>query len=242
MSVQHPEPPIAGAAAAHNAADTATGGVLPRVLPFAIYLGFIGVQDVLERAGLTGDQLRWLYAVKIGAVLLALLACRRHYTELTRARLGAGMAAISAVVGVLVLALWISLNADWMQVGVSTGFNPTDAAGRIDWLLVALRIGGAALIVPVMEELFWRSFLLRWLERQHFLSVHPSQVKVKAVVITVLLFGIEHNLWLAGMVAGAAYTLLYMRSGTLWAPILAHAVTNGLLGAWILATGNWTYW
>jgi membrane protease YdiL (CAAX protease family) len=44
------------------------------------------------------------------------------------------------------------------------------------------------------------------------------------------------------MVAGAAYTLLYMRSGTLWAPTLAHAVTNGLLGAWILATGNWTYW
>jgi CAAX prenyl protease-like protein len=242
MSGQHPEPPIAGTAAAHRAAAATPGGILPRVLPFAVYLGFIGIQDVLERAGLGAAQLRWLYAVKIGAVLLALLACRRHYTELSRARLGAATAAVSVLAGVLVLALWISLNADWMQIGVSSGFNPTDAAGRIDWMLVAVRIAGAALIVPVMEELFWRSFLLRWLEQQHFLAVHPSAVKLKSVVITVLLFGIEHNLWLAGMVAGAAYTLLYMRSGTLWAPILAHAVTNGLLGAWILATSSWTYW
>ncbi|MGO4381570.1 CAAX prenyl protease-related protein [Pseudoduganella sp. RAF53_2] len=242
MSVQHPEPPIARAATAGPGGDIAAGAVLPRVLPFAIYLGFIGVQDVLERSGFAADQLRWLYAIKIGGVLLALLACRRHYTELSQARLSPGMAVISIVTGVLVLALWISLNADWMQIGSSTGFDPTNEAGHIDWLLVALRIGGAALIVPVMEELFWRSFLLRWLEDNRFLAVHPSSVKVKSFLITVLLFGVEHNLWLAGMVAGAAYTLLYMRSGTLWAPTLAHAVTNCLLGVWILATGSWTYW
>jgi len=242
MSVQHPDSPTAQAANAAAERDIAAGAVLPRILPFAIYLAFIGVADVLSRAGADAAQLRWLYAVQIGAVLAALLACRRHYTELRQATLSAGMAAISVVVGVIVLALWISLNADWMQIGAPRGFNPTSAAGQIDWLLVALRIGGAALVVPVMEELFWRSFLLRWLERPHFLSVHPSQVKGKAFVITVILFGVEHNLWLAGMVAGAAYTLLYMRSGTLWAPTLAHAVTNGLLGGWILATGNWTYW
>jgi CAAX prenyl protease-like protein len=56
------------------------------------------------------------------------------------------------------------------------------------------------------------------------------------------LFGIEHNLWLAGIVAGAAYGFLYVWHRTLWSPILAHALTNGLLGAWIVYTGNWTYW
>lgn len=242
MSVQHPEPPIAKAAAAAPVNEVAAGAVLPRVLPFAIYIGFVGLADLLARAGIDAGQLRWLYAVQAGAVLLALLACRRHYTELGQARLSAGMALASILVGIVVLLLWISLNAGWMQIGVPRGFNPSNAAGQMDWALVAIRISGAALVVPVMEELFWRSFLLRWLERPNFLAVHPSQVKGKAIVITVLLFGVEHNLWLAGMVAGAAYTLLYMRSGTLWAPTLAHAVTNGLLGAWILATGNWTYW
>jgi len=242
MSVQHPESPIAQAATAAPASDMAASAVMPRVLPFAIYLAFIGLADLLERGGMGASELRWLYAVQVGAVLAALIACRRHYSELRHARLGAGMAAVSVVTGIVVLALWVSLNAGWMQIGTPRGFNPTNPAGQIDWFLVALRISGAALVVPVMEELFWRSFLLRWLEHPHFLSVHPSAVKAKAIVVTVLLFGIEHNLWLAGMVAGAAYTLLYMRSGTLWAPILAHAVTNGLLGVWILVTGSWTYW
>jgi CAAX prenyl protease-like protein len=93
-----------------------------------------------------------------------------------------------------------------------------------------------------MEELFWRSFLLRWLERRDFLLLRPGRVGLRAATISVLLFGIEHNLWLAGIVAGIAYTLLYMRSETLWTPIVGHAVTNGLLAAWVMVTGSWIYW
>ena len=119
---------------------------------------------------------------------------------------------------------------------------PADAAGRIDWTLVAVRIAGAALVVPVMEELFWRSFLLRWLHDRQFLKVYPNQVGFAALAISSVLFGVEHNQWFAGVVAGLGYGLLYMRTGNLWAPILAHAVTNGLLGAWIVGTGAWTYW
>jgi CAAX prenyl protease-like protein len=93
-----------------------------------------------------------------------------------------------------------------------------------------------------MEELFWRSFLMRWIDAPDFESVAPSQLSLKSFIITVLLFGFEHNLWLAGIVAGAAYSLLYMRHRSLWSPILAHAVTNGLLGIWVVRTGNWSYW
>jgi CAAX prenyl protease-like protein len=67
-------------------------------------------------------------------------------------------------------------------------------------------------------------------------------VGLKALAIGAVLFGLEHNLWLAGIVAGLAYSLLYMRSGNLWTAILAHGVTNGVLGAWIVITGNWYYW
>jgi len=65
---------------------------------------------------------------------------------------------------------------------------------------------------------------------------------LRSLLVTVLLFGIEHNLWFAGVVAGSVYSLLYMRTNTIWSPIVAHAVTNGLLGIWVLVTGNWTYW
>jgi CAAX prenyl protease-like protein len=128
-----------------------------------------------------------------------------------------------------------------MVVGSPSGFDPR-VDGRIDWLLVAIRIAGAALVVPVMEELFWRSFLMRWVDAPDFESVAPSQLSIKSFAITVVLFGVEHNLWLAGIVAGAAYSLLYMRHRNLWSPILAHAVTNGLLGVWVVRTGSWSYW
>jgi CAAX prenyl protease-like protein len=128
-----------------------------------------------------------------------------------------------------------------MIFGSPAGFDPR-SEGRIDWLLVAIRILGAALVVPVMEELFWRSFLMRWVAAPNFESVEPSQLGPKSFIVTVLLFGFEHNLWLAGIVAGAAYSLLYMRHRSLWSPILAHAVTNGLLGIWVVRTGNWSYW
>jgi CAAX prenyl protease-like protein len=213
---------------------------MARVLPFAIYMGFILVADVLSRLGMTDAQLRWLYAVKIGAVVAALLFYRREYGELA-ARLSPRAALVAVAAGVLVLVLWINLDLPWMRVGASAGFDPrTD--GAIDWSLVAVRLLGAALVVPLMEELFWRSFLLRWVQSPDFLNVTPAQVKVGAFVVTVILFGIEHNLWLAGMVAGLVYNVLYIRSSTLWSPILAHAVTNGLLGLWIIRTASWTYW
>ncbi|WP_317201431.1 CAAX prenyl protease-related protein [Janthinobacterium sp.] len=214
---------------------------LPRVLPFAVYIAFIFIADMLGRLGWAAQDLRWLYAVKIAAVAAVLLACRRHYTELRWRPLGAAALLTALFTGVVVLVLWISLNADWMVIGASAGFDPRNN-GAIDWLMVAIRIGGAALVVPVMEELFWRSFLMRWIDTPKFLDLDPARVGVRGFIVTVILFGFEHNLWLAGIVAGVAYSVLYMRSQNLWSPILAHGVTNGLLGVWIISTGQWTYW
>lgn len=236
-------PASAGAAGARPVEDTPmlSRAAWARILPFITYIFFILVADLLGRLGWNADDLRWLYAVKISAVMLMLVIFRRHYSELRDARLGLVAAIAALVTGAVVLVLWVSLDADWMIIGSPDGFNPvTD--GRIDWLMVAVRIFGAALVVPVMEELFWRSFLMRWIDDADFEKVEPAKVSLKAFVVTTLLFGFEHNLWLAGIVAGAAFSALYVRHRTLWSPVLAHALTNGLLGVWIVTTGNWTYW
>lgn len=213
----------------------------PRIWPFLVYIGFIAVNDLLGRLGLDLGTARWLYGLKVAVVLALLVAFWRQYGELRGARLSAGQAGLAILVGLLVWLLWISLNAGWMTVGASAGFDPrTD--GRIDWTLALVRLAGAALVVPVMEELFWRSFLLRWIDTPDFEKQDPAHISWRGIVVTVILFGFEHNLWLAGIVAGAAYTWLYWRCRTLWAPILAHAVTNGVLGLWIISTANWTYW
>ena len=214
---------------------------LPRIVPFGLYMGFVVLADLLQRAGVSALLLLWLYPLKIGAVVAALWYWRRSYTELRGAPLTLAQAGWAVLAGVLVLVLWIELDTSWMWVGSPAGYNPT-LGGAIDWPLVVLRIAGAALVVPVMEELFWRSFLLRWLQAPAFATVAPAEVGYRALAISSVLFAIEHTQWLAGLIAGLVYALLYMRIRNLWAAVLAHAVTNGLLGVWIIVTKNWTYW
>ena len=212
-----------------------------RILPFAAYLAFIVIGDVAERLGAAPGVLRWLYPVKIALVAGLLALFWRQYDELTSFRLSPSAILAALATGVVVLLLWINLSTGWMVIGSPAGYDPR-VDGQLDWLLVAIRIAGAALVVPVMEELFWRSFLMRWVAAPDFEAVSPARVGLKAFVVTVVLFGFEHNLWLAGIVAGIAYSLLYMRHAKLWSPILAHAVTNGLLGVWVVQTGNWSFW
>jgi CAAX prenyl protease-like protein len=212
-----------------------------RILPFGTYILFIVLGDLLERMGLSRAELRWLYPVQVGAVLALLAVCWRQYDELHRLALSLTQTLVAVVIGIVVLVLWVNLDLPWMTIGSASGYDPR-TNGEIDWLLVTIRIAGAALIVPVMEELFWRSFLMRWLEDANFKLVDPARIGLKAFVIPCVLFGFEHNLWLAGIVAGVAYSVLYMRHRNLWSPILAHAITNGLLGFWVVYTGGWQFW
>ena len=215
---------------------------LYRIAPFGPYVFFMILEDVLLKFGWEPSELRMLYAVKITIVAGMLWAMRSAYSEL-RWPGGAGLRIwFSALVaGTVVFIAWINLTADWMVMGEAVGFDPREN-GEIDWFLVTVRIIGAALVVPVMEELFWRSFLMRWIEHPNFLAVNPAQIGIKALGISAVLFALAHSLWFAGLFAGMVYGLLYMRSKTLWLPILAHAVTNGILGVWIVATGNWGFW
>ena len=238
MSDQDKQTPVQARAAP---ASMLSGAAWVRILPFLVYLLFIVVADLLARLGVSASALRWLYPVKIFAVVVTLVICWRHYQELHTVRLSPIWAGIAVLVGFVVFVLWISLSSGWMLIGSPTGFDPR-TNGQVDWLLVGLRIAGAALVVPVMEELFWRSFLMRWLDKTDFETVDPAKVRLSSVAIAAVLFGFEHNLWLAGIVAGVAYSVLYMRQRSLWSAIVAHAVTNGILGVWIVRSAEWTFW
>lgn len=215
--------------------------LLARVLPFALYMAFLAVEQG-ARAWVGGDlDIRWLYPVKVGTVAFALWYFRGEYRELLTWP-GRRPLLVSLLLGVLVFVLWINLDTGWLDLGGGPGYDPRHPDGELDWALVAFRLAGAALVVPLMEELFWRSFLLRWIERQDFLSVSAAEVGFRAILISSLLFGVEHSLWFAGILAGLAYAWLYRHYGNLWAPIAAHATTNLVLGVWVVQTGAWQFW
>lgn len=211
---------------------------VPRVVPFALYILFLAVGGQIS-----GIDTRWLYPVQVGLVALAIVVFRRHYTEFrVPGAMSAGHAALAGAVGLAVFVLWIWLDLPWMVVGEGgTGYDPRDD-GRINVVLVTIRILGAAVVVPIMEELFWRSFVMRWIDKPDFLSLSPTAVTLKGLLLSSVVFGFEHHLWFAGIVAGLAYGWLYRFTGNLWVPVIAHAVTNGVLGAWVLYTGAWQFW
>lgn len=219
---------------------------LIRALPFALFILLLPARDWLVEWTDGSIDARLVYPVKTVLVAGLLLYFSRGYGELrelpgTRRWLWLW----APLVGLGVFVLWINLDRGWLNLASPGGFvyDPRDAeTGRLIWWMVAFRLAGSALVVPVMEELFWRSFIMRWIDRHDFLALTPALVSLKAMLVSSLLFGFEHALWFAGILAGLAYAWLYRASGSLWPPIIAHAVTNGVLGVWVLTTGNWQFW
>jgi CAAX prenyl protease-like protein len=215
---------------------------IARALPFAAFMALLALRGHLPAS--LGFDLRWIYAISVVSVGALLAWFWRGYGELARQNLPTWREALlSIAVGALVFMLWIKLDAPWMQLGEpSAGFLPLDPQGAMIWPLISARWIGAALIVPLMEELFWRSFLMRWLESARFETVDPRRIGIKAIVLSTFVFTLAHTLWLAAIIAGLAYALLYRSSGKLWCAVIAHAVTNGLLGIWVVQTGQWQFW
>lgn len=218
--------------------------ILLRVLPFAVYILFLALSDYLTPLfqQFNIDE-KWLYIVRVAAVAALLFYFWCEFSELKVKPKVMDML-VASLAGIFVLILWILPFPVWATLGGDhVGYNPVNGETEhavFFWL--STRILGAALIVPVMEELFWRSFVMRWADNKNFLSVEPEKISRYALFVSSILFALEHNLWLAGLLAGLVYGALYIKYKNLWVPIFAHAVTNGLLGIWVVQTGNWQYW
>lgn len=190
-----------------------------------------------------GFDVRWIYAAQIVLPATALIYLWPDYDELRTDGLPNLSAwALGIGVGIFVFIVWIRLDFGPWVLGTAEGFDPTNTAGDVRIELVVTRLFGAVLVVPLMEELFWRSFIMRWLSGPKFLNVDPHSVRAMPLVVSSVLFATEHHLWLAGLLAGLAYGWLYIRSANLWVPVLAHAITNAVLGAWVIGTASWTLW
>lgn len=220
--------------------------VVIRAAPFMLFVGFLMLSSIGADwfgISISGNAGHLLVIGRGILVALVLALFWPAYSELrTPQPTSAGNWVLAVVAGFAVFIVWIELHQSGAVITHSGTFVPLLADGSLDWPMAMARLAGLALVVPVMEELFWRSLVLRWIEKHEFLSVVPSQVGFGAFAITTVLFAVEHDMWLAGGIAGVAYNWLYMRSGNLWVPILSHAVTNGALGIWVIYTRNWQFW
>jgi len=108
--------------------------------------------------------------------------------------------------------------------------------------MIATRTLGSTLVVPPLEEVFYRSFLYRYFARPDFLSVPLNRFLPWSFLATSAVFGLSHFQWLAGILCGLAYQGLVLRKDRLGDAMTAHAITNFLLSLWVIGRGAWQFW
>lgn len=211
---------------------------LPYVLPFAVFLLFT------EPARFFPSWVGYLYLTKTFVVALLLWFFRGHYAQDLSPRLFGAEVLLAVFCGLVVLLLWIVPETYLYQFDPGGGFAPyvlTESKGAA-LTLITVRLFGASIVVPLMEELFWRSFLMRYVIDANFRSVPLGAFSWLSFLAVAILFGLEHHRIVVGIVAGLLYGLLLIYQKKLRGVILAHGVTNLGLGAYVLVTRQWSFW
>ena len=207
-----------------------------RVVPFAVFVALTALQGQFGAA-----SHYWMYLLKtlVGVALVwaTLPAVAELRWRITPA---------AVLTGVAVFAIWVGLDPFYPKLAASgEPWNPHRAFGDgvpLAWFFIAVRVLGSTLVVPCLEEVFYRSFLYRSIARADFQALPLGQFAWLPFVATTAAFGLAHREWLAGILCAAAYQGLVCWRKNLGEAMTAHAVTNLLLGLYVVSRGAWIFW
>lgn len=214
---------------------------VPYTAPFAVYLALLILRSVHPLPDFTEQ------AVGLAAMTLVLWFVARPAMDFRVRRW-----APTLLLGVGIFAIWIgpdllfpayrhSLLFENVMIG--TARSSLSEGARHDPVVLAMRVIRSVVIVPIAEELFWRGWMMRWLIKADFQQIPLGAYTPMSFWVLAVLFAAEHgSYWDVGLAAGVIFNLWMVRTKSLGDLILAHAVTNACLAAYVIAAGKWEYW
>lgn len=221
--------------------------LLAYLLPFALFMGALAFVDIFNSLGGENsafwirESKYWIYPLQTLLCAGVLLYFWKDYEWGSKRFLGMG-----GLYGVLVFILWV---APQMFFGAAYRFNGFDPyvfgdSGWLFWSSLLARMVRLAIVVPLLEEIFWRGFLLRYLIDEKFTSVPFGTFTIRSFCAVVILFACVHSFTdlFGALAAGVLYNFVAIRTRSLGACVIAHAVTNLLLGIYVLQTQQWGFW
>jgi CAAX prenyl protease-like protein len=152
---------------------------------------------------------------------------------------------LSVVIGLVVCGLWIGLDGLYPPIpGMErrVGFDPTSLAPIPRAAFIAARLTGLVALVPLVEELFWRSFLIRWLIDSDFKKVPIGRVTAMSAGMTSVFFALVHPEWLPALFTGLIWAWLLWHSKSVCSCFVSHVTANLALGVYIIVAGAWWFW
>ena len=100
-----------------------------------------------------------------------------------------------------------------------------------------------AVIVPLIEELFLRGWFVRWVEDPEWENLSLRGLSWKALMAASVYGVLTHPTEaIAAFVWFGLVSWLMNRTGSFWDCVVAHAVTNLLLGVYVLIFAQWHLW
>jgi uncharacterized protein len=213
-------------------------------LPLAVFLLLLGLASLLRKVGgvfwLAFPEY-WIYPAQTIFCGALLLWFRGEYELRAPRRI-----LFTLALALVVFALWIAPQSFLDLPPRLDGFNPEIFSGQpvAYWTTIAFRFLRLVIVVPVVEEIFWRGFLLRYLIDEKFYALPVGTFSWLSFSVVTIGFGFSHSRadWIAALITGALYNCIAYRTKNLTSCIVAHAVTNFLLGLWIVKTRQWGFW
>lgn len=187
------------------------------------------------------------YIVKTFLAAALIIYFWRNYTPIRW-----NYAWLGVLVGILGIVQWVGMeklllhlwpNYPRLHVEVYDPFKELGAHPALMWSFMIIRWAGATLVVPFMEELFWRDYLWRTVEAPNdFKSTPLGGMDWKAIALVAVFFASVHVQWMTALAWGLMIAGLLIYTRSLGACIIAHGVTNFLLGLYVQITGDWYFW
>lgn len=178
-----------------------------------------------------------LYPLRVTAIAVVLYYFRKAYNGL-----GWQGSWQAPAMGAAVFLVWMLLepDADSSQTELSQGLAELTSGSAAVWLI--FRVLGSVIAVPLAEELAFRGYLIRKLVAKDFENVPLGQFSWFSFMLTSILFGLLHERWVAGTLAGMGYALALYRRGQLGDAVIAHMTTNALIAIFVLTQAKWSLW
>ncbi len=193
--------------------------VVAQILPFAIFmLSALPAQAFSQTPGV-------VYPLRVVAMLAAVALFRQIYLALPW-RVDTAAVLAGAAIGVM----WIAIPVESAEAAAPYG--ALTGGLLVAWFI--LRGAGTILLVPLIEELFFRGYLETRLRLREGLAW-----KIGAAVVTAGLFAALHSRWAEAFVAGLVFSwVAHRKGGRLVDAIIAHAVANAIVFGFAVLTGN----
>jgi len=223
---------------------------LAYILPYAWFGVVLGIGKFVT----TQYARYWAYVIAYAGALALLLWFRSLYDELDLFKLTPREWGLGILVGAVAIAVWILPYHFFVEQMRSTDsvfgklgsprppFIPGQVPGFAGASFFAFRIVAYCFITPFFEELFVRSFLIRYLVNDDFRSVEIAKYTPLSFWFTVAWFSLSHPEWVVAAAYAVILNLLLYRTRKFSCCVVAHIVSNMALVAYVFATKSWYLW